>query len=214
MVMGRSGRPTTLLHIDSSVLGEHSVSRRLSAALVAQWRAADPTIAVVYRDLGAEPPAHLSGAILAAGRLDPSNLSDQLRHEIGVSEALIEEFLAADAIVIGAPMYNFAIPTQLRAWIDRVVQAGRTFRYTEAGPVGLAGGKRVVIVSSHGGVYTAPERQAMDFQESYLRLVLNFVGISDISVIRADGLALGPEPRQRAITAALDQIADEMRRAA
>jgi FMN-dependent NADH-azoreductase len=214
MVMGRSGRPTTLLHIDSSVLGEHSVSRRLSAALVAQWRAADPTIAVVYRDLGAEPPAHLSGAILAAGRLDPSNLSDQLRHEIGVSEALIEEFLAADAIVIGAPMYNFAIPTQLRAWIDRVVQAGRTFRYTEAGPVGLAGGKRVVIVSSRGGVYTAPERQAMDLQESYLRLVLNFVGISDISVIRADGLALGPEPRQRAITAALDQIADEMRRAA
>jgi FMN-dependent NADH-azoreductase len=162
-VLGRSSRPTTLLHIDSSVLGEHSVSRRLSAALVAQWRAADPTTAVVYRDLGAAPPAHLSGEILAAGRLEPGKLSDQQRREIGVSEALIEEFLAADAIVIGAPMYNFAIPTQLRAWIDRVVQAGRTFRYTQAGPVGLAGGKRVVIVSSRGGVYTAPERQAMDF---------------------------------------------------
>jgi FMN-dependent NADH-azoreductase len=212
--MPRSRRPTTLLHIDSSVLGEHSVSRRLSAALVDRWRLADPTVAVTYRDLGAQPPAHLSGEILAAGRLDPGKLSDHQRHERGVTEALIEEFLAADAIVIGAPMYNFAISTQLRAWIDRIVQAGRTFRYTEAGPVGLAGGKRVVIVSSRGGVYTTPEQQAMDFQEAYLKLVFNFVGIADISVIRADGLATGPEPRERAITAALDQITDVFRRAA
>jgi FMN-dependent NADH-azoreductase len=149
-----------------------------------------------------------------AGRLDPGKLSDHQRQERGVTEALIEEFLAADAIVIGAPMYNFAISTQLRAWIDRIVQAGRTFRYTDAGPVGLAGGKRVVIVSSRGGVYTTPEQQAMDFQEAYLKLIFNFVGIADISVVRADGLATGPEPRERAITAALDQITDVFRRAA
>src|SRR5258708_6700285 len=131
-----------LLHIDSSVLADHSVSRRLSAALVEQWRDADPTVAVVYRDLGAQPPAHLSGEILAAGRPGPNRLTDHQRLEIGGTEGLIKEFRAADAIVIGAPMYNFAIPTQLKAWIDRIVQAGRTFRYSEAGPIGLAGGKR------------------------------------------------------------------------
>lgn len=209
--MLQSSRPTTLLHIDSSVLGDHSVSRRLSAALVEQWRDADPTVTVVYRDLGAEPPAHLSGEILAAGNLDANRLTDHQRLELGVTEALIEEFLAADAVVIGAPMYNFAIPTQLRAWIDRIVQAGRTFRYTETGPAGLAGGKRVVIVSSRGEVYATPERQAMDFQEAYLRLVFDFIGITDISVIRADGLAMGPEPRARAIATAHAQFTEMFR---
>ncbi len=212
--MLQSSRPKTLLHIDSSVLGQHSVSRRLSAALVEQWCGADPSVTVIYRDLGAQPPAHLSGEILAAGGLDASRLTDHQRLEIGVTDVLIEEFLAANAVVIGAPMYNFAIPTQLKAWIDRIVQVGRTFRYTEAGPIGLAGGKQVVIVSSQGGVYTTPERQAMDFQESYLRLVLNFVGITDISIIRADGVAMGPGPRERAITAAHAQFADLFRRAA
>jgi FMN-dependent NADH-azoreductase len=214
LLMLQSSRPTTLLHIDSSVLADHSVSRRLSAALVAQWRGADPTVTVMYRDLGAEPPAHLSGEILAAENLESSRLTDHQRLELGLSEALMQEFLAADAIVIGAPMYNFAIPTQLRAWIDRIVQAGRTFRYTEAGPIGLAGDKRVVIVSSRGGVYATPERQAMDFQEAYLRLVFNFIGITDISVIRADGLAMGPEPRERAIATAHAQFAEMFRHAA
>lgn len=212
--MRQPSRAKTLLHIDSSVLGDRSVSRLLSAALVDQWRADDPTVTVVYRDLGAQPPAHLSGAILAAGGLDPGRLTDHQRLEIGVTDALIKEFLAADAVVIGAPMYNFAIPTQLKAWIDRIVQVGRTFRYTETGSIGLAGGKRVVIVSSRGGIYTTSERRALDFQEAYLLAVFEFVGITDMSIIRADGLAMGPEPRERAITAAHAQLADMFRRAA
>src|SRR5579864_4868695 len=191
-----------ILHVDSSALGDHSVSRRLSAALVERWQRADPTNVVTYRDLAAEPIAHLSSDILEAQHLGADQLTDAQRRERTRTETLIAEFLAADTIVIGAPMYNFSISSQLKAWIDRIVQAGRTFRYTAAGAVGLTHGKRVVIVSSRGGVYTTPERRAFDFQEAYLRLIFGFVGVTDISVIRAEGLALGAEPRDHAIDAA------------
>ena len=202
-----------LLHIDSSILGEASASRELSASIVKALTGAMPGVEVIRRDLDADPIPHLDSRLLAAVRPDIAAASaTRAADEKGA--AALEEFLGADIVVIGAPMYNFAIPTQLKAWIDRIVQVGRTFRYTEAGPIGLAGGKQVVIVSSQGGVYTTPERQAMDFQESYLRLVLNFVGITDISIIRADGVAMGPGPRERAITAAHAQFADLFRRAA
>jgi FMN-dependent NADH-azoreductase len=124
-----------------------------------------------------------------------------------LTDALVEELLAADAIVIGAPMYNFSIPTQLKAWIDRIAQAGRTFRYTEKGPVGLASGKKVVIASSRGGRYagTALEN-ALDHQEAYLRAVLGFLGITDVTVVRAEGTGMGPEAQAQALESARRHI--------
>lgn len=164
-------------------------------------------IAITYRDLAAEPVGHLSDEILKARQIEPDALSVPQLRERELSDALIEEFLAADIVVVGAPMYNFGISSQLKTWIDRIVQAGRTFRYTESGAVGLVTGKSVVIASSRGGVYTAPDRLAQDHQETYLRLIFEFLGITDIEVVRAEGLALSPAHRARSIDAAHTAIA-------
>jgi len=205
--MSKERRHRKLLHLDSSALGSNSVSRDLSAAVVAAWQKRDQTIAVTYRDLAAEPVGHLSDEILKARQSEPDGLSAPQLRERDFSNALNEEFLAADIVVIGAPMYNFAISSQLKTWIDRIVQAGRTFRYTESGAVGLVTDKRVVIASSRGGVYTAPGRLTQDHQETYLRLIFNFLGINDVEVVRAEGLALGPAHRARSIDAAHAAIA-------
>lgn len=195
-----------LLHIDSSILSDNSVSRQLSQTIVDQWRQAYPRLEISYRDLAAEAPSHLSAEILGAGFIDPQQHSPMQRDETALSATLLEEFLAADVIVLGAPMYNFSIPSQLKAWLDRVLVRGRTFKYTENGPVGLAGGKKVVIVSSRGGMYGegSPAR-LMDHQESYLKTVLGFMGITDVSLVRAEGVNM-PEKRERAIAAAHEQI--------
>lgn len=202
-----------LLHIDSSVLSDHSVSRQLTKDVVEQWKLADPAIEVAYRDLSAQAPGHLSAGILAAGRLPAEQRDAAQRAELALGETLLEEFLAADAIVLGAPMYNFTIPSQLKAWLDRVLVAGRTFKYTENGPVGLAGGKQVVIVSTRGGVYSEGPANAMDHQESYLRAVLGFVGITDVTVVRAEGVNLGAQQREQAIAAARRQVRTLLRAA-
>jgi|SRR5690242_930014 len=205
-----------LLHIDSSPLNGASVSRKLTASIVEAWRHADPTIEVVHRDLVAAPPAHLTGELIEvvkAGKVD--GLSERQKEELALTNALVDEFLAADAVVIGAPMYNFTVPTQLKAWIDRIVQAGRTFRYTAQGPVGLAVGKKVVIASSRGGVYagTAAE-QALDHQEAYLRAVLGFMGVTDVTVVRAEGTALGANVQAKALDGAREHIEGLFLRAA
>ncbi|MBB4864039.1 FMN-dependent NADH-azoreductase [Pseudomonas nitritireducens] len=196
-----------LLHIDSSILGDNSASRQLSAELVAAWAAAEAGVEVTYRDLAADAISHLSSASLVAAGT-PAELRDAAqKHEAELGEKSIEEFLAADAIVIGAPMYNFSIPSQLKAWIDRIAVAGKTFRYTESGPVGLAGGKKVIIVSTAGGIHAGqPTGQA---HESYLQLVLNFLGVTDIEFVRAEGLAYGDEPRRNAIAGAQASIASQ-----
>jgi FMN-dependent NADH-azoreductase len=195
-----------LLHIDSSVLNDNSVSRQLTQTIVDQWRQAYPDVEVAYRDLAVEAPNHLSAEILGAGFVDPQQRSPLQRDEVAFSEALLEEFLAADTIVLGAPMYNFSIPSQLKAWLDRVMARGRTFKYTENGPVGLAGGKKVVIVSSRGGIYAngSPAR-VMDHQESYLKVALAFMGITDVTVIRAEGVNM-PGMREQAIAAARHEV--------
>jgi FMN-dependent NADH-azoreductase len=197
-----------VLHIDSSPLNAGSTSRQLTAAIIDTWRRADPAIAVTHRDLAAAPPAHLTADILEvlrSGKRD--GLTPHQAAELALTDTLIEELLGADAIVIGAPMYNFSIPTQLKAWIDRVAQAGRTFRYAEAGPVGLVVDKRVVIVSSRGGLYagTAYE-QALDHQEAYLRGVLGFLGVKDVTIVRAEGLNMGPAVRAKGLGGAHAQI--------
>jgi len=198
-----------LLHIDSSVLNDNSVSRILTAQIVSQFRAAEDGVEVTYRDLGADAPAHLSGDILATRFVPAEHWTDEQKREAALIDTLLEEFLAADVVVIGAPMYNFAVPTQLKAWIDRIAQAGRTFKYTETGPVGLAGGKKVIVASSRGGVYSATEQsRAMDFQEDYLRVVMGFLGITDVSFVRAEGVSMGAEAKAKALAAANQDIAE------
>ena len=182
-----------LLHIDSSALGQNSVTRELTASIVAQWTAALDGLQVEYRDLDRDPLPHLTGSSLA--KADPAEAED--------AERTLQQFLDADVVVVGAPMYNFSVPSTLKAWIDRVAVAGRTFRYTEAGPEGLAGGKKIIVASGRGGLHTGAPT---DFQEPYLRQVFGFLGIDDIEFVRAEGVAYSPQHRSDAIAAAKASI--------
>lgn len=188
-----------LLHIDSSALGENSVSRVLTRAVVERFQAELPGLDLVRYDLDAEPLPHLTAAALAKADPVQAVRADQV----------LADFLAADVLVIGAPMYNFAVPSTLKAWIDRIAVAGSTFRYTANGPEGLAGGKRVILVLSQGGVHE--NGGASDFQESYLRFVLGFLGITDIEVVRAQGIAYSPQHREQAIAGALAALPQPQR---
>ena len=187
-----------LLHIDSSALGANSVTRELTAAVVHAARRASPSLTVARRDLDAAPLPHLSAATIA-GR------------EAAVGTEVLDEFLAADTVVIGVPMYNFAIPSTLKAWIDRITVAGRTFRYTADGPEGLVGDKRVILVLAAGGEHAG---QPTDFVEPYLRHLFGFLGVRDVRVVRADGVSISPERRRDAIAAAHDAIEARLPRAA
>ncbi len=195
-----------LLHVDSSILGQGSVSRTLSAEIAATQKALHPGLEVSYRDLATAPIGHLNGAHLAAAQgVVPADAA--IEKDIALGEAMLDEFLAADIVVVGAPMYNFGVPSQLKAWIDRLAVAGKTFRYTAEGPQGLAGGKKVIVASSRGGFY-GPEtpRAGLDHQESYLSAIFGFFGITDIAFVRAEGVALGSEARDRAIAAARGEV--------
>lgn len=193
-----------LLHLDSSILGNASASRQLSAAVVDAWKNGRADIQISYRDLASDALGHFSAASLVAGGT-PAELRDAAQaHEVALAEKTMEEFLAADAIVIGAPMYNFSIPSQLKAWIDRISVAGKTFAYDENGPKGLAGGKKVIIASTAGGLHAG--QASGQAHEDYLILVLRFLGITDIQVVRAEGLAYGEEPKANALRAAQEQI--------
>jgi FMN-dependent NADH-azoreductase len=187
-----------LLHLDASVLGPNSASRALSAAVVSRLTAADPGLSVTYRDLAANPLPHLTG----------DGLADIMGG--GEGAAAVEQFLAADIVVIGAPVYNFSVPSQLKAWIDHIVIAGKTFRYTEKGPEGLAGDKRVILTVSRGGFYgPGSPMAAFEHGESYLRGVFPVLGVTDLEVIVAEGLRVGEEQRAAAMAAALARI-DEL----
>lgn len=193
-----------LLHIDSSALGGQSVSRELSRRAVAQWQASHPGTVVEYLDLAVDAPSHLDIDSLGFRLgIEDERLTPAQRRENAVTERLLDQFLAADVVVVGAPMYNFSVPSQLKAWIDRIAQAGRTFKYTEKGPVGLAGGKTVIVASSRGGAYSQqPALAALDHQESYLRTVFGFFGITDLRFVRAEGVAMGEAAKAQAIAAA------------
>ncbi|MEO7338750.1 MAG: FMN-dependent NADH-azoreductase [Caldimonas sp.] len=196
-----------LLHLDSSALGAASVSRRLSAEIVARQRALHADLQVTYRDLAADPALHLNGAHMAA-RGGATNQDPTIDADLLKGNAYLDELLAADIVVIGAPMYNFSIPTPLKSWVDRIAVAGKTFRYTAAGPVGLLEGKRAFIASARGSVYPAGQPAAAnEHQESYLIGLLSFLGLTDVKVVRAEGLAFGPEAKEAAIAHALDDIA-------
>jgi FMN-dependent NADH-azoreductase len=190
-----------LLHLDASALGANSVTRELTAAIVARWQDAVPALQVEHRDLDADPLPHLTGDVLSG--------ANAMAQAEGVR--LLEQFLSSDVVVIGAPMYNFGIPSTLKAWIDRIAIAGKTFRYTETGPEGLAGGRRVIVASGRGGIYG---NGPADFQENYLRQVFNFLGITDVEFVRAEGVAYSPQHRADALAGAHASIAQPLREAA
>jgi len=205
-----------ILHIDSSALGDFSASRQLTAAIVAALRtgnAASTTGAgLVYHDLAAAPLTHVSGALLQALRAPagtPPPVDSTLLAEMALANTLVDEVLDADTIVVGAPMYNFSVPSTLKAWLDRVVRAGRTVSYDQNGPKGLAGGRRVIIVSTRGGqIAGQPYELTIDHQEAFLKALFGLIGIDDITIIRAEGLARGDDIRALAMQAALRQAGE------
>lgn len=188
-----------MIHIDSSALGDNSVSRALTDAIVRRFGIAVPALEIIRYDLDADPLPHLTAAALA--KTDPV-LGKR-------SERVLDDFLAADVVVIGVPMYNFSVPSTLKAWIDRIAIAGKTFRYTADGPEGLAKGKRVILAISQGGLYEPSS--ANEHQESYLRALFGFLGVTDIEVVRAQGVNLSPQHREQALTAALSVLPDPRR---
>lgn len=201
-----------ILHLDSSILDDASASRILTAAMVDELRREFPQATVVHRDLSVDTIPHLSGSIAAGFRgnggieFDAATLAEHAR-----SELLVTELLASDIIVVGAPMYNFSVPSQLKAWLDRVAQPGRTFRYTDTGPVGLALGKRVIVASTRGGTYSTGTAATMDHQESYLTAMFAFLGIKDVQFLRAERLTKGAEIRSQSLEAARLQVAGVLR---
>ena len=195
-----------VLHIDSSILGDNSVSRKISAAALARLGVAHGD--VTYRDLAASPVPHLSGQYLAGQSPDVQH-DQALQEDIALGGKILEEFLAADVVVIGVALYNFTVPSQLKAWIDRVLVAGKTFHYTAKGAEGLAGGKRVIVTIARGGFYgPGTPHQSFEHAESYMRTVLGFIGITTPEVIVAEGIAIGPEQREAALKGALAEIAE------
>jgi len=196
-----------LLHIDSSILAANSTSRLLSAETVAAWRAAHPDTTVEYLDLAVDAPAHFSADSLGIKTGVQAQPTEAQKRENELSEKLVSQFLAADVVVIGTPFYNFSIPTQLKAWIDRLGQVGRTFKYTDKGPVGLAGGKTIIVASTRGGVYSTSEGgQAMEHQESYLKVIFGFFGVTDVRFVRAEGVAMGEGAKAAALASARADI--------
>lgn len=188
-----------ILHIDSSITGESSISRRLSLAIVHQLSKRAEDVSVVHRDLASDPLPYFGPAIVSRTAPD-----DQIK----LAAEVLREFMDADAIVIGAPMYNYGIPAQLKTWIDYLAVPGTTFRYTAKGSEGLAGSRKVYLASSRGGLYgEGAERAALEHQESYLVSVLSFFGIEEVEILRAQGVKISPEHAEKAVAAALVQIA-------
>lgn len=193
----------TILHLDSSIKGKASDSRRLGSQLKNLWTKQFPTDQWQARDLAGEPLAHVDGLLLDSLMTQPENHTKEMSEALKRADELLDEFLGADVIVIGAPMYNFSIPSTLKAWIDTISRAGRTFKYTENGPVGLVTDTSLVIVSTRGSVF---EESPMDHQVAYLKTLFGFLGVTDIQVIQAEGLNLSAESRERSLSAAEAQI--------
>jgi FMN-dependent NADH-azoreductase len=203
--MYTTGDAMNLLHVDASILGDHSVSRRLTVAIVEHLRQHTPGLEVTYRDLAAKPLEHLVPATLPSDH--PLAVFATAADAPGqaASAAVLEEFLAADIVVLGAPMYNSTIPSQLKVWLDRLIIPGKTFTYTENGPEGLAGSKRVIAVLSRGGIYGPGLPTAGDEHvEPVLRTIFRLIGITNPEFIVAEGVGLGPERRAQALAQALD----------
>jgi len=183
----------TVLHINSSVRTQGSISRQLTAEFLAQWKIAQPADRIIERDLASNPVPHLTEQLMGAFFTPVDQRSPEQAQTIRLSDELVAELLAADVIVIGAPMYNFSVSSALKAWIDHVTRTGVTFKYSDAGPVGLVHGKKIYVFTASGGVYSEGPDQAMDFHGTYLRAVLGFIGLTDITFIHSEGLGMGED---------------------
>ncbi|HVK95000.1 MAG TPA: NAD(P)H-dependent oxidoreductase [Noviherbaspirillum sp.] len=189
----------TLLHINSSLFSGNGQSSRLSEEFVAAWRAAHPTGKVLSRDLSADPIPHLDAQRFGAFLAKPDERSAEQQDVVAFSDALIEEIRHADVIALGLPMYNFGIPSTLKAYFDHIARAGVTFKYTETGPVGLLKGKKVYVFAARGGLYLGTPR---DSQTTYVRDFLSFIGMDDVEFVYAEGLAMGEESKESALATA------------
>ncbi len=187
---------TRILVINSSPNTATSVSRALTSRFVDTWRQAVPDVRIVTRDVGANPPPHIDQSLVDAYYTPPEGRTSEQLERLALSEAIVDEAMEADIIVIGAPMHNFTITSGLKSWIDHLARVGRSFVYGENGPQGLLGGRKVYVLSTRGGTYGggAPAA-AMDMQTPYLQTVLGFVGLDDVSFINAEGLAGGDAGR-------------------
>ena len=193
-----------ILHIDSATTGAHSVTRELSAAIVDHLKSKNPGAEVTVLDLGTMPLPHLDPVTTGAIRQPAEQHTEDMKAAFPAERAVLDQFLASDIVVIGAPMYNFTIPSALKAWLDRLGVPGVTFGYSEAGPKGLAGGRRVIIASSRGGQYEFDGPS--EHQETYLRDFFGFIGIDNLEFIRAEKIGFGPEVRAQAIADAKEAI--------
>ena len=191
---------TTALVVTSSANGDASVSGRLATALIDQLRAANPGLHVILRDVGAEPTPHLTAATVAAIKGEPATETELEARAL--SDALVAELAVADLLVIASPMYNFGMSSTLKVWFDHVLRAGLTFRYTADGPEGLMKGKKAVVIESRAGFYSEGPAAAMDGQEPHIRILLGFMGITEMTFVRAEKLAFGPEAAEAAIAEA------------
>ena len=194
----------TALIVTSSANGDASVSNGLAATLVDRLRESDPGLHVVLRDVGANPLPHLTAGTVAAIRGEPK--SEAELEARALSDALVAELAAADILVIASPMYNFGMSSTLKAWFDHVLRAGLTFRYTESGPEGLMTGKKAVVIESRAGFYSEGAAAAMDGQEPHIRILLGFMGIDEVSFVRAEKLAFGPDAAAAAIAEASEAL--------
>lgn len=197
-----------ILFVSSSLFGEKSQSGLIARELIDNLRAAQPGAVLVERELRADTIPHLGLEVVAVATQPPEARSSTAQTAAALADRLIEEVEAADILVIAAPMYNFSIPSTLKAWIDHIARAGRTFRYGAGGPEGLLKGKKVFIVTARGGIYTEGPAKAMDFQEPYLRFMLGFLGLDDIRFIHVEGLQMGPESAARGIEHARKELGD------
>jgi FMN-dependent NADH-azoreductase len=194
---------STLLQINTSLFAGNGQSSKLAADYVQAWQARHPEGRVIVRDLASQPLPHLDAERFAAFLAAPAERTPAQQAIVAESDALIEELRAADTIVLGLPLYNFGVPSQLKAWIDHVARAGVTFRYTASGPEGLLTDRKLVVFATRGGKYRGT---AADTQTGYVQTFFNFVGIRDIEFVYAEGLSMGEEPRRQALAEAADQI--------
>ncbi|MFZ6644080.1 FMN-dependent NADH-azoreductase [Undibacterium sp. TJN25] len=197
-----------ILHINSSVRGTGSISRQLTGEFLNRWQATYPADTVTELDLATNPVPHLTEQMMGAFFTPADKRTPEQTSTVALSDSLVAQLLESDVIVIGAPMYNFSISSSLKAWIDHVARAGLTFKYTDTGPAGLVTGKKVYVFTSRGGVYSEGPAKVMDFHETYLRAVFGFLGITDISFIHTEGVAMGEDVVAKAVLASRTAISD------
>lgn len=198
---------TKILHVECSPLGTNSITRTLGLELLTALKSKLATAEITVRDLAKSPLPHLDGVMIGAFYTPAEKQTEEQKGLLKNSEDSIAELFAADIIIVEAPMWNFGIPSVLKAWIDHIARAGKTFKYTENGAVGLVpANKKVIIVSSRGGIYSEGAMAAMDHQEAYLKSVFGFLGLKDFDIVRAEGVSMGPEMAEKAKTTAREHI--------